>query len=93
MPFYANVEKIICSGDEIERVIGKLSSKVKDNPFVKNCYKELQVELKPISSSRTPNEYLFVDIKRKYQIETGSRQILNNSRYGGLSGILTRPQL
>lgn len=93
MPFYANVEKIICSGDEIAKFIGKLSSKVRDNPFVKNGYKELQVELKPVSTSRTHGEYLFVDIKSKYQIETGSRQILNNSRYGGLNGILVRPQL
>ena len=93
MPFYAKVEKIISSGEEIEKFLAKLSSKVKDNSIVKNSYKEFPSDLGISTTPRSPNNYYFIDLKSKYDIQTSSRQIVNNSRFGGYTGILRRPQI
>lgn len=93
MPFYAKVEKILMSEEKIEKFIARLSSKAKNNPFLKSSYKEVQIELDNTAKARPANNYHFVNLNSKYDIQYGSRQILNNSPYGGYTGILGRPQL
>lgn len=95
MPFYAKVEKVIKSGEEFERFLAKLSSKTKNNPFMKDGYKELtaEIEITGEFGQQGLRDYLFIDLNSKYTIHHEARQIIPRSQFGQYNGILKRPQI